>query len=43
MSQLGLIQNTGGGPGSGVSNAWTLTRSGRQVTQRIYATPRTPS
>jgi AcrR family transcriptional regulator len=37
LQKLGLIENTGGQPGSGMPNAWTLTPGGRQVAQRIHA------
>jgi AcrR family transcriptional regulator len=36
LQKLGLIENTGGQPGSGMPNAWTLTSTGRQVAQRIH-------
>jgi AcrR family transcriptional regulator len=35
LQKLGLIENTGGQPGSGMPNVWTLTSTGRQVAQRI--------
>jgi AcrR family transcriptional regulator len=35
LQRLGLISNTGLGPGQGAPNAWTLTTTGRQLTKSI--------
>jgi AcrR family transcriptional regulator len=35
LQRLGLISNTGLGPGRGAPNAWTLTATGRQLTKSI--------
>jgi AcrR family transcriptional regulator len=35
LARLGLIENTGLGPGQGAPNAWTLTDPGRQLTESI--------
>jgi AcrR family transcriptional regulator len=35
LARLDLISNTGLGPGQGAPNAWTLTETGRQLTQSI--------
>jgi AcrR family transcriptional regulator len=35
LQRLGLISNTGLGPGQGAPNAWTLTATGRQLTKSI--------
>jgi AcrR family transcriptional regulator len=35
LQRGGLVSNTGLGPGQGAPNAWTLTSSGRQVTESI--------
>lgn len=35
LRRLGLIANTGLGPGQGAPNAWTLTDTGRQLTKNI--------
>jgi DNA-binding MarR family transcriptional regulator len=37
LQKLGLIENTGGQPGSGMPNAWTLTPSGSQVADSVQA------
>ena len=38
LQRLGLISNTGLGPGQGAPNAWTLTAKGRQITNSIRTT-----
>jgi AcrR family transcriptional regulator/DNA-binding MarR family transcriptional regulator len=35
LQRAGMVSNTGLGPGQGAPNAWTLTASGRQVTESI--------
>jgi AcrR family transcriptional regulator len=42
LQRLGLIDNTGLGPGQGAPNAWTLTATGRQLTKSIGAHMGTP-
>jgi AcrR family transcriptional regulator len=37
LQRLGLVSNTGLGPGQGAPNAWTLTGTGRQLTKSIRA------
>jgi AcrR family transcriptional regulator len=37
LSRAGMISNGGVGPGTGAPNAWTLTPSGRQVTDSVRA------
>lgn len=37
LERIGLISNTGIGPGQGAPNAWTLTANGRQITDSIRA------
>ena len=37
LKRAGMVTNTGLGPGTGAPNAWTLTPSGRQVTDSIRA------
>ena len=37
LERIGLIANTGLGPGQGAPNAWTLTERGRRVTDSIRA------
>jgi AcrR family transcriptional regulator/DNA-binding MarR family transcriptional regulator len=37
LQKLGLISNTGLGPGLGAPNAWSLTATGRQVVQSVLA------
>jgi AcrR family transcriptional regulator len=37
LGRLGLVENTGLGPGQGAPNAWTLTDAGRQLTKSIRA------
>ncbi len=37
LARLGLIENTGLGPGQGAPNAWTLTDKGRQIAENIRA------
>ena len=36
LRRLGLISNTGLGPGQGAPNAWTLTEKGRRIAQSIH-------
>jgi AcrR family transcriptional regulator len=38
LQRLGLISNTGLGPGKGAPNAWTLTQTGRQAVNSIRNT-----
>jgi AcrR family transcriptional regulator len=42
LQRLGLISNTGLGPGQGAPNAWTLTGTGRQLTKSIRTHTGTP-
>jgi len=42
LEKLGLVSNTGLGPGRGAPNAWTLTSAGREV-ERALTSPRAPS
>lgn len=37
LQRIGLVANTGLGPGQGAPNAWTVTDKGRQVTDAIRA------
>jgi AcrR family transcriptional regulator len=37
LARLGLIENTGLGPGQGAPNAWTLTGTGRRVVHSVSA------
>jgi DNA-binding MarR family transcriptional regulator len=37
LQRLGLVSNTGLGPGKGAPNAWSLTPAGRQVVHTIRA------
>ncbi len=42
LQRLGLIDNTGLGPGQGAPNAWTLTPAGRRLTKSIHTHMGTP-
>lgn len=42
LERIGLVANTGMGPGQGGPNAWTLTEQGRQVTQTVRAHTKEP-
>ncbi len=35
LQRIGLVSNTGLGPGQGAPNAWSLTPAGRQVAHSI--------
>jgi len=35
LGRIGVISNTGLGPGKGAPNAWSLTEKGRRVTDGI--------
>ncbi len=35
LQRIGLIENSGLGPGQGAPNAWSLTQAGRELTDRI--------
>jgi hypothetical protein len=37
LEKLGLVSNTGLGPGRGAPNAWTLTRQGEEVSSALAA------
>jgi AcrR family transcriptional regulator len=43
LERIGMVCNTGLGPGQGAPNAWTLTSSGRQVIESIRAHTEGPS
>ncbi|HEV3093636.1 MAG TPA: TetR family transcriptional regulator [Solirubrobacteraceae bacterium] len=43
LEKLGLVFNTGLGPGRGAPNAWTLTQQGHQVADSVRAHTRTSS
>ncbi len=42
LEKLGLVSNTGLGPGRGAPNEWTLTDAGRDVERALTARSRTP-
>ena len=42
LEKLGLVSNTGLGPGRGAPNEWTLTDSGREVERALTARSRAP-